>query len=83
MTTPIPTRFSDAELATIDDLVAAGLGDSRSAVIRLAVSHLADAARRARLGEAIADAYRLQPQTAEDDEFAMVSAMALTEAEPW
>jgi Arc/MetJ-type ribon-helix-helix transcriptional regulator len=34
MTTPVPTRFTDAELAMIDELVASGIGDSRSAVIR-------------------------------------------------
>ena len=83
MTTPIPTRFSDAELRLIDELVAHGIGDSRSAVIRRAVTHLADAVDRARVGAAIADSYRQRPQTAEDDQLAMASAIALTEAEPW
>lgn len=83
MTTPVPTRFSDGELALIDELVAAGLGESRSAVIRRAVVHLAEAARRGRVGAVIADSYRRKPQTPEDDEFAMASAIALTEAEPW
>jgi Arc/MetJ-type ribon-helix-helix transcriptional regulator len=83
MTTPVPTRFSDDELELIDELVDEGLGDSRSAVIRRAVLHLADAARRARVGATIADSYRQRPQTAEDDELAMASAIALTEAEPW
>lgn len=83
MTTPIPTRFSDDELEVIDELVAQGVGASRSAVIRRAVTHLADAVRRARTGAAIASSYRERPQTAEDDELAMASAIALTEAEPW
>lgn len=83
MTTPVPTRFSDDELELIDELVAEGIGESRSAVIRRAVVHLADAVRRVRVGAAIADAYRQRPQTAEDDELAMASAIALTEAEPW
>jgi hypothetical protein len=83
MTTPVPTRFSDDELGLIAQLVAEGLGDSRSAVIRRAVVHFADAVRRARIGAAIADSYRQRPQTAEDDELAMASAIALTEAEPW
>ena len=83
MTTPVPTRFSDDELELIDELVAEGIGESRSAVIRRAVVHLADAVRRARVGAAIADSYRQRPQTAEDDELAMASAIALTEAEPW
>jgi hypothetical protein len=83
MTTPVPTRFSDDELELIDELVAQGLGDTRSAVIRRAVVHLADAVHRARVGAAIAESYRERPQTAEDDELAMASAIALTEAEPW
>jgi Arc/MetJ-type ribon-helix-helix transcriptional regulator len=83
MTTPVPTRFNDEELKLIDQLVAEGLGDSRSAVIRRGVLHLADSVRRARLGAAIAESYRRHPQTREDDELAMASAIALTEAEPW
>ncbi len=83
MTTPVPTRFTEDELALIDELVAEGIGESRSAVIRRGVLHLADSVGRARVGAAIAASYRERPQTAEDDELAMASAMALTEAEPW
>ena len=83
MTTPVPTRFSIEELALIDELVAAGLGESRSAVIRRSVRHLANAVRRAEVGRAIARSYEDQPQSVEDDELAMASAIALTEAEPW
>jgi Arc/MetJ-type ribon-helix-helix transcriptional regulator len=83
MTTPVPTRFTDDELALIDELVEQGLGDSRSAVIRRGVRHLADAVRRARVGAAIATSYRERPQSPDDDGLAMASAIALTEAEPW
>lgn len=83
MTTPVPTRFSDEELALIDELVDEGVGESRSAVIRQGVHHLADAVRRANVGAAIATSYRLLPQTVDDDELAMASAIAMTEAEPW
>ena len=83
MTTPVPTRFTDAELALIDELVAKGIGNSRSAVIRRGVLHLADAVRRAQIGEAIARSYREHPQSPEDDALAMANAIAMTEAEPW
>lgn len=83
MTTPVPTRFTDDELALIDELVVAGIGDNRSAVIRRGVHDLADAARRARVGAFIAQSYREHPQTLEDDELARASAIAMTEAEPW
>lgn len=83
MTTPVPTRFTDDELTLIDELVEEGIGDSRSAVIRRGVHHLADSVRRARIGANIAQSYRERPQTTDDDELAMTSAIALTEAEPW
>ena len=83
MTTPVPTRFTDEELALIDELVAKGIGDSRSAVTRRGVHHLADAVHRAQIGAAIAQSYREQPQGSEDDALAMANAIAMTEAEPW
>lgn len=83
MTTPVPTRFSDDELALIDELVDEGVGESRSAVIRQGVYQLADSVRRAKVGRVIAASYRSHPQTEGDDELAMASAVALTEAEPW
>ncbi len=83
MTTPVPTRFSDDEIALLDELVAAGVGDTRSAVVRRAVVHLADAVTRARTGASIAGSYRDVPQTAEDDAQAMANAVAMTETEPW
>ncbi len=82
MTTPVPTRFTDEELALIDELVEGGIGDSRSAVIRRGVHYLADSVRRARVGASIAQSYRERPQTREDDALAMASAIAMTEAEP-
>jgi len=83
MTTPIPTRFSDEEVAVIDRLVADGVGENRSDVIRRAVNHLDDTVRRTRTGEAIAESYRSHPQSPDDDAVAMASAVAMTEAEPW
>ncbi|MPY93227.1 MAG: ribbon-helix-helix protein, CopG family [Acidimicrobiia bacterium] len=83
MTTPVPTRFSDDELALLDELVAAGVGDNRSAVVRRAVLLLADRVRRTRAGATIARSYRELPQSAEDDALALANAIAMTEAEPW
>lgn len=83
MTTPVPTRFSDDELAIIDRLVAEGVGRNRSDVIRHAIGRLDEAVRRSRLGQTIADSYRDHPQTRDDDLLALANAMAMTEAEPW
>jgi len=83
MTTPVPTRFTDDELALIDELVDSGVAESRSAVIRRGVHDLAESARRARVGATTAASYRAQPQTSQDDDLAMANAIAMTEAEPW
>jgi len=83
VTIPVPTRFTADELAIIDELVQEGVGASRSAVIRRGVHQLADSVRRARVGASIARSYREDPQSPEDDELAMASAMAMTDAEPW
>jgi Arc/MetJ-type ribon-helix-helix transcriptional regulator len=83
VTTPVPTRFSEEELRRIDRLVEAGVGDTRSDVIRRAVAHLDDVVHRAGIGREIAESYRRQPQSKDDDEVAMANALAMTEAEPW
>ena len=83
MTTPVPTRFSDEELAMIDQLVDHGVADSRSGVIRRGVHDLVDSVRRAQIGETIAASYREVPQTDDEDGLAMANAVAMTEAESW
>ena len=83
MTTPVPTRFSDHELALLDRLVGEGVGENRSAVVRRAVAELSEARRRIGIGSEIVESYQRIPQSVDDDDFAIASANALTEAEPW
>lgn len=83
MTTQVPTRFSDHELEALDTLVANGVARSRSDAIRLAVSRLADVHRRHQIGQQIAQAYIDNPQSEEEDDLAIASAIAMTESEPW
>ena len=70
-------------MQTLDRLVAEGVGETRSEVIRRAVDHLAESVERDRVGQMIADSYRRQPQSAEEDAMAMANAIAMVEAEPW
>jgi predicted transcriptional regulator len=81
--TQVPTRFHPDEVAALDQLVAEGVAESRSAAIRLAVAEFVDRRRRAQIGAAIAAAYAAVPQDAGDDELALAQANALTAAEPW
>lgn len=83
MTVPVLTRFSDEEIELLDELVASGVGETRSAVVREAVVRLADAVRRSEDGASIAASYREVPQSADDDRLALANAVAMTEAEPW
>lgn len=83
ITTPVPTRFSPEEIELLDELVTAGVGVTRSAVVRQAVVRLADAVRRGACGASIAGSYRERPQSAEEDDLALANAIAMTAAEPW
>jgi hypothetical protein len=47
------------------------------------LSALHDILQRRKIGEAIAGSYRAVPQSAEDEQLALATAIALTEAEPW
>lgn len=83
MSVPIPTRFSDDEVARIDALVEAGVGETRSEVVRRAVAQLADVERRRRIGEEIVQSYREMPETDGEMAWASANAVAMVEAEPW
>jgi Arc/MetJ-type ribon-helix-helix transcriptional regulator len=76
-------RLDDRLLADVDELVAEGVVGSRSEAARRGLEQLVDQHRRRRIGAAIVDAYRRQPQT--DDELAGLNdaTRALVEAEPW
>ena len=52
-------------------------------MIQRAVDRLAESIERDRAGQMIADSYRRQPQSPEEDAMAMANAVAMVEAEPW
>ncbi len=83
MTSTVPTRFTASEMQTLDRLVADGVGETRSEVIRKAVDRLAESVEHDRVGQMIADSYRRQPQSPEEDAMAMANALTMVEAEPW
>ena len=83
MTQAVPTRFNALQIETLDRLVEEGVGETRSDVIRRAVDHYAASVERAREGHLIAESYRRQPQSPEEDAMALANAVALIEAEPW
>ena len=77
------TRIPDALLAEIDELVAHGEASSRSALVRAGLERILDEHRRRKVGEAIADAYRRQPEREGDATGLHAATKALIEEEPW
>jgi len=77
------TRLDQKLLAEVDALVADGVAATRSDAVRIALERLVDEHRRRRLGEAIIEAYRRQPQT--DAELAGLdeATRSLVGEEPW
>ncbi len=67
MSTQLAVKFTDAELAALDELVASDLGPTRSAVLHLALARLADDERRRCRREADLAGYAEFPDTGEDD----------------
>ena len=77
------TRVEQELVDAIDALVASGVYESRSDVVRVAIERLVDRHRREEIGRQIVEGYRRRPQT--DAELAGVyeAAVAMIEAEPW
>ena len=76
-------RLDDELMAEVDRLVADGVVANRSEAVRLGLERLVDQQQRQRVGAAIVDAYRRQPQT--DAELAGLdeATRALVNDEPW
>lgn len=77
------TRLDDALLAEVDRLVAAGVVESRSDAVRLALRQLIERRRRAEVGRAIADEYAARPQTASEVGWSDASTVSMIAQEPW
>jgi Arc/MetJ-type ribon-helix-helix transcriptional regulator len=79
----VVTRLDDKLVDALDDLVADGVVRSRSEAVRLGLERLVDEHHRKLVGAQIADAYRRQPQTADELAGLDQATRALVEEEPW
>jgi Arc/MetJ-type ribon-helix-helix transcriptional regulator len=77
------TRLDDRLLADVDGLIADGVVANRSEAVRLGLERLIDQHRRRLIGEAITDAYRRRPQTADELAGLEAATRALVSEEPW
>lgn len=81
--TQLVARVDDGLVAAVDDLVENGFVASRSEAMRLSLEAFVEGHRRRLIGERIVQAYRAQPQTAEELAGLDAGTRALIEEEPW
>ena len=74
-------RVDEGLLRAVDELIAEGQFESRSDAARAALSRLVDVERRRRVGEAIVDGYRRQPQ--EETVWNDRATVQMISDEPW
>lgn len=77
------TRIDDDLARALDALVAEGVVESRSDAVRTALRELIDQHRRRKIGVAIVEGYRRQPQTDEEIARADELTIRMIEEEPW
>jgi metal-responsive CopG/Arc/MetJ family transcriptional regulator len=77
------TRLDDALLAEVDRLVKAGVVETRSEAVRVALRELVARRRRAEIGQAIVDEYTAHPQTEAEYGWSDAAAIAMIAQEPW
>lgn len=77
------TRVDDELAGAVDELVAAGVVESRSEAVRLGLEALIDRHRRAVIGARIVEGYRSTPQTEAEVGWADVASVRMIAEEPW
>ncbi len=83
MTTQIAVKLPDALLAAVDDLVARGLFDSRSAAVRVGLDTVTRRARDDAIDRAFSEGFRRLPESPEELHDAYRLAIDAIEDEPW
>ncbi len=83
MTTQIAVKLPDAVVATIDDLVAQGRFDSRSAAVRAGLDMVTRHARDDAIDRAVTDGFRRFPESPQELRDAHRLAIDAIEEEPW
>ena len=76
-------KVEDEIAAEIDRLVANGVFESRSHVVRISLEELLDRSRRDEIAKRILAGYERVPETDEELEHARLMATAMIAEEPW
>jgi Arc/MetJ-type ribon-helix-helix transcriptional regulator len=83
MTVQLVTRVPEAVADAVDDLVKAGVFDSRSDAVRAGLEAVVERERRAAIGQAIVAGYERIPQDADDLAWPDAATSAMIAEEPW
>lgn len=79
----IAVRLPKDLLAKLDELVRAGLYESRAAAVRAGVSAIAQIERRREVDRSIIEGYRRMPPTPVEEAAALESLRRAIAEEPW
>ena len=77
------TRVDDDLVASVDELVAAGVVSSRSEAVRIGLRQLLDRHQRGQIGARIVAGYKKRPQRASEVGWADESTVRMIADEPW
>jgi Arc/MetJ-type ribon-helix-helix transcriptional regulator len=77
------TRVEDGLVAAVDELVAAGVVESRSEAVRLGLERLVERFRRDRIGAEIVEGYRRWPQGDAEVGWADAATRRMIRDESW
>lgn len=83
MAVQLVTRVPDELVAAVDKLVEEGAFGSRSEVVREGLTGVVERQRRAAIGEAIVDGYRVRPQDGDGLGLTDAAGAAMIAEEPW
>jgi len=81
--TQLVTRIDDKLAASIDELIAQGLADSRSDAVRKGLAVLIEQTRRRNIANAIVAGYRAQPQSEGELAWTDEATTRMIAEEPW
>jgi putative addiction module CopG family antidote len=82
-TTQLVTRIPETLAQAVDQLVDAGVYESRSEAVRAGLAAVVDQEQRAAVGQAIVDGYRRVPQADDDLAWPESASAAMIADEPW
>jgi Arc/MetJ-type ribon-helix-helix transcriptional regulator len=81
--TQLIARIDESLAASVDELIAEGVVESRSDAVRQGLRVLIEQTRRSRTAAAIVDGYRDHPQTEDEIAWADEATVRMIGEEPW